>query len=240
MGWSSLQRSGLREFKKIVGTGALVAGGLLVGSGTASAAIIDLTTAGASATETAAIGGTFFVQQVPDQSTGTGVIEPFLRIQANGAEQGYNTDEKVEYDTKAGTWTHALLLSDVPIVNLGGTDYYQFLLDINQNSGQENELLSLNQIQIFQAASDPGNDAETIDESNTVPLISFGAAATERFRLNNAGSLTNELLLNYELNSGSGSGDMFLYVRVDAFANTGGYVVFYSQFGTRARIGQLQ
>src|SRR2546426_865918 len=73
------------------------------------------------------------------KSTGTGVLEPFLRLQANGTEQGYNaslSQSLLMPDVKAGTWTHDIQLGDVP----SGGGYYQFLLDINQ-SGGNNSLL---------------------------------------------------------------------------------------------------
>jgi hypothetical protein len=211
----------------------LVAGSLIAASGTASAdTIIDLTTAGSSGTGTAIIGGGFQVQQIDPQSTGTGVINPFLRIQGNGSEGGYNTDANPEYDAKAGTWTHALLLGAIPTVNLGGTLYRQFLLDINQNTGGSNEFLSLNQIQLFQSSADPGTSNETLIPATATapPLISF-AGANEIFRLNNPTDPNTEIRMNYDLNPGSGAGDMFLFVRNDAFTLGVPYVVMYSQFG---------
>lgn len=193
---------------------------------------LDLTIAGSSGTAGAVIGGSFVVQQINPQSTGTGIIEPFLRIQANGNQGGYNTDAAVEYDAKSGPWTHALQLSDIPIVNLGGTDYRQFLLDINQNTGGTNEFLSLNQIQIFQSGADVGNNSETLIPATATapPLISF-AGATEIFRMNNPTDPNMEILMNYQLNPGSGAGDMFLYVLASSF-NASPYVTMYSQFGT--------
>jgi hypothetical protein len=195
----------------------------------AQAETINLTTAGASGSATAVVGGTYQVQQIDSQSTGTGVIDPFLRLQANGnndSEMGYNTDATPEYDAKGGGFTTALLLSDVPIVN----GSYQFLLDVNQTNN--NPLLSLNQIQIFRAAADVGTGNETIS-GTAPPVISFGSAATEVFRMSGAGALLDEILLNYDLNPGSGAGDMFLYIPVATFAAaTGDYVVFFSQFGT--------
>jgi hypothetical protein len=213
----------------------VVAGSLLAASGTASAdIIIDLTTAGSSGTGTAAIGGTYQVNQISPQSTGTGVIDPFLRIQAPGNEGGYNTDANPEYDAKSGTWTHALQLSAIPVVNIGGVNYLQFLLDINQNTGgTTNNLLSLNQIQLFQSAADVGNASETLTNPTATapPLIAF-AGATEVFRMNNATDPNTEIQLNFDLNPGSGAGDMFLYVRASNFANApNSFITMYSQFG---------
>ncbi len=43
----------------------------------------------------------------------------------------------------------------------------------------------------------------------------------------------NEVLLNYVLNSGSGSGDMFLYVLKSAFGSEAEFVYLYSMFGNK-------
>jgi hypothetical protein len=198
--------------------------------------VIFLTTEPSSGSGTGVIGGTFLVDQIDAQSTGTGVIQPFLRIQGNGNEMGYNTDANPEYDAKAGTWTHALQLSAVPIVTINTVDYRQFLLDINQNSGGTNEFLSLNQIQIFQSAGDVGINSESFINQAAAggapPLIQF-SNATERFRMNDPVDPNTEIRLNYALNPGSGGGDMFLYVRNDAFLQSPtSFITLFSHFGT--------
>lgn len=65
----------------------------------ADAAILDLTVAG----NFGFLNGGFF-QQVPDQSTGTGVIDPFVRIGAANQNivEGYNTDKRpLQFDKRA-------------------------------------------------------------------------------------------------------------------------------------------
>ena len=167
--------------------------------------ILDLKTAGNSVTGTAAIGGSFLAQQMSLQPTGTGVIDPFLRIQMTGSEQGYNTSLGTPYDDKAGIWTHALLLSDIPIVTINGTSYRQFGLDINESSGGKNLFLSLNQVQIFQTNGDRMNDtltpADTSGGSHAAQIAFAGSpTATEVFRMNNHTN-TNpyEIQMDYSL-----------------------------------------
>jgi hypothetical protein len=205
---------------------------ILIGTQSAMAnTIIDLTTAGAQSTQNAVIGGSFTVQQIQPQSTGTGFIDSFVRIQQTGSERGYNTSNGTPLDDKAGTFTHALLLSDI------GTDptntYYRFVLDINQVKTTN---LSLNQIQIFQSNGDPTGYSGLIEASSppsSASLISF-SNATEVFRMNNTSTPTAyEIQLNYDLNSGSGSGDMNLFVLKSAFNGANGSnVILYSQFGS--------
>jgi MYXO-CTERM domain-containing protein len=214
---------------------------MLYGIPARAATVIDLTTANAtSGIKVSANGQNFIATQVPDQSTGTGVIEPFLRIQGNGGnEQGYNTSLTTEFDTKAGTWTHAITLADIPVVSLSGVDYREFLLDINQTNS--NPLLSLNQIQIWARTGDPGNTNDSFSSTagaGTNAVISFtGGTPTEVFRLSapsTAAANAYEIRLNFDLNPGSGSGDMKFYVANSAFTGLDPTtnLILFTQFGS--------
>lgn len=229
----------MRTFWIVLAIVLMVAGGQ-----SAYATTLDLTTAGVSRTGTATVGGTFIVTQMDQQPTGTGVIDPFLRLQAAGAEQGYNTDAvtpQVPFDDKAGIWTHALQLSNIPTVTIGGVQYRQFLLDINEDSGgpasDPHERLNLNQIQFFQSTADLGAGVPLVAGTGTTAsnpaILSTAAGAHLVFQMAGPGASPNTILLDYALNSGSGSGDMFLYVRSSVFSNAafGSFVTLYSQFG---------
>jgi len=206
--------------------------------GAKASTLIDLTTPGASSTQGAAVGGSFTVTQIAIQPTGTGGIDSFLRVQANTTEQGFNTSLSNPLDDVANSpggqaFTRALTLSEIPVVTIGGIEYRQFLLDINEPTGSETNpkaLLSLNQIQLFQAQAD--TNAYSLTASTGAPVIGF-AAATQVFQMNLAdNSAFYEIVLDYALNSGSGSGDMYLYVQDSLFkAGNGDNVILYSQFG---------
>jgi len=205
---------------------------LAISSTSVFASNIDLTTAGAtSGVKLSASGDNFIVTQIAPQSTGTGVIDSFLRVQSNGNEQGYNTSLGTPFDDKGGSFTRALLLSEVPTVNLGGVDYYQFLLDINQTNASG--LLSLNQIQLFTSSADRVDGAVTLN--GTEPHLSFPAigSTTEQFTLSSTFSNPFDIALNYNLNPGSGAGDMFFYVAKSGITPLAGqtFVILYSQFG---------
>jgi hypothetical protein len=205
---------------------------LAISSTSVFASNIDLTTAGAtSGVKLSASGDNFIVTQIDPQSTGTGVIDSFLRVQSNGNEQGYNTSLGTPFDDKGGSFTRALLLSEVPIVNLGGVDYYQFLLDVNQVNSSG--LLSLNQIQLFTSSADRVDGAVTLN--GTEPHLSFPASGstTEQFTLSSTFSNPFDITLNYNLNPGSGAGDMFFYIAKSGITPLAGqtFVILYSQFG---------
>ena len=63
------------------------------------ATVVDLTGSNDSGT----INGAQFVFTTP-QPTGTGVIQPFLRLENSPVEQGYNTSGGTPFDDKAGPW----------------------------------------------------------------------------------------------------------------------------------------
>jgi len=190
------------------------------------------------------IGGQFIVANNKQQPTGTGVFDPFLTIQQTGQERGFNwglgsPQTTAVLDEKAGgsARTAPLLLSTLQTTTIDGVAYYQFKLDVNQVA---NGPISLNQVQVFQsgspiAANSPNAFSLSEADSTDTALISF-QGATEVFRLNDQQNNGSDLDANLEIWSathhGSGSGDMFLYVRASDFnpAN-GGYVTLFSQFG---------
>ncbi len=176
---------------------------------------VDLSTVGSSGT----VNGAIF-QQWDGQPTGTGVIKPFVRLQQSGLERGYNTDGTLEFDTKAGLWTHSLLLSDVPIVGIGGTDYLEFILDIDET--KPGALLSLDVLKIYMESD---GDISGYPGSFGGPVYDLDAGVGP--------GADNWILLNYALNSGSGSGDMLAYIPAGAFDFTGPnqYLYLYSEFG---------
>jgi hypothetical protein len=165
------------------------------------------------------INGAWFYNSDPG-STGTGNIQPFLRIQKNGIEQGYNTDYRpAQYPEMTDPWTKSLLLSAVPIVDIEGMLYREFLLDLNQNNSATGRYLSLDALEIYQA--DAGN-------LNFHPT-GLGTMIYE-LGLDGAGA-SNWIILDATLNSGSGGGDMFAYIPNSLFDLQHNYVYLYSMFG---------
>src|SRR5262245_52697654 len=155
-------------------------------SSVAQAAETDLTAAGSQATLTAAIGGTFIASTTSLSASGTGLIDSFLRVNTNAdVSMGYNTDARpiqTGFDQDTSPFTSSLLLSAVPIVNIGGVNYREFLLDINQEGGDP--ALSLNQVQIFQTTNPNLNGATgTANATSGEIAISFGANASLVFQM---------------------------------------------------------
>lgn len=163
----------------------------------AFAAAYDLTTAGSSQV----VNGALF-QTTTVQTTGTGVIAPFLRLQGNGTEQGLNSDTAAAglyADTKTGTWTHDVQLSDLGIQ----AGFVGFLLDINQTSANPTLLFDTFQVYTRSASITDGSADTLADLSDATLRYDLGA---------------NSLLLNYDLNPGSGAGDLLIFLPTSFFA----------------------
>jgi hypothetical protein len=186
----------------------LAAVAALVGASTANAAFppIDLTTAGT--TVTSAVDGTIWTNTNLIQSSGTGVIEPFLRWQANNTETGMNTDAQTPpYDTKAGIWTHSITLGQLGIVTVSGVDYYVFTLDINEPN-QDAAFLTLNEMRIY--TTDAGG---SLADENAV----IAAGATLNYNLD--GTVDQTIYTDYRVsNTGSGESDVDFYIPTSFFA----------------------
>src|SRR4051794_30738452 len=115
------------------------------------ATILDLTAAGSSGTIQVNTGGpnAIFSTSI-QQPTGTGVIQPFVRIQGNGTESGYNTDGTIQFDTKdTNNWTHSITFADVAVVTINNVKYREFFLDINESGNTANQLLSMDKLQVY-------------------------------------------------------------------------------------------
>ena len=196
----------------------------------ASALQLNLITTGSSGT----VNGGFF-QQISASSTGTGVINPFVRISGKDVEEGYNNSvSKVTLDNQnqGGTnFVKDIQLGIVPLVTLSGVPYYQFLLDLNESAGGNNELISLNELEVWlrptalTAANMPGAKGDYDDLSTS--------GAVKSWDLDSGPDGESTIELNYILNPGSGGGDMFAYIPASALGNNPlSFVYLYSKFGT--------
>jgi len=214
----------------------IVVVGLLVLAPVASADVCYLVTtgsscgpAGSSTTDSTfdAQGALFYT--MTEQPVGTGYIDPFLRLQAGGTEQGYNTsDQDYQFDQKDPiNYTHDIQLKDVPIVEIDGVEYRQFLLDINETNSRKGKYISLDDLQIFLLNDGMANEYDsatrTLEGSTAVYDLDFGIVAPD----------TQWIKLNYALNGGSGNGDMIAYIPNSFFtgADPNMYLYLYSRFG---------
>jgi len=169
------------------------------------------------------INGAEFSAFDPATSTGTGVFDPFVRIQANGVESGFNTDDVVaalQPDVKDDPHTHSLLLSGVQPVNEDGTWYREFLLDVDQ-VGQEGRFLSIDELIIRLETS--GDLTGPYDTGFTGPTV---------YNLGDNSVIVDSSLFVM----GNGNGDVRVLIPASNFEGfegygTDSYVYLYSKMG---------
>lgn len=182
----------------------------------ASADIFDLTGGG-----DVTVNGAIFTTDA-FQPAGSGVLGSFLVIQANGSEQGYNTDAAPVFD-ETDAQTDALLLDDVPVSYVGVTPYRIFSLDINQSSGGNASLLSLNELQIYVGTSPATGAVLPFPGHTLVYDLDAGIGGDSQIDLD----------ADYT-SGGGGIGDMLAYIPNSLFAGYAGqnyYLTLYSQLG---------
>jgi len=130
----------------------------------------------------------------------------------------------VPYDEKTGLHTHDLLVSDV--VGKGtylynNIEYYKFVLDANQTANDPISLIDLRVYVTPSALTTKGSLTALFN--NGAPVISMNAG-TDTYRVDIHGD------------TGSGSGDMFVYVPASVIGNSGN-LYLYSAFGLDAAGG---
>lgn len=175
--------------------------------------MLDLTSIGSSGI----INGAEFFQGtiVP---TGTGVYEPFLRLQKHGTEQGFNTSASSVLDNKAGIWTRDLLAATIPTITVNGKDYREVRLDINEKNNETGRYLSLDSLEIYL--------------ENTAGIATKSGLTNLKYSMDDA-QHNYFVKLDYTLASGSGWDDMSVLLPEEIFADalSNRYFYLYSKFG---------
>jgi len=179
--------------------------------------------------------GALFFSGTDLPATGSGLIDPFVRIQAKDTEQGYNTDAR-PYDANndagaTATFNHSILLADVPLVEIAGVRYREFRLDLNEaNIGGKRNLISLDALKLFSA--DAGNLTgldTTVEAVGATTAFSSGRSRL-LYNLDGAGDIKVVLT---DWSTGSGHGDYAVLIPESAFADVAEnqFIYLYSAFG---------
>ena len=168
-------------------------------------------------------------------SSGTGVINPFLRLHdvGNGdnIERAYNSGypqnnfppgfiNQPGFDPVGGNFTYNITLGDVGKETIGGTDYRTFLLDLNETNNGSNNQISLSQFKIF------------LDADSDLVWTSFpDDAFFDRLVYSLDSNGDNTAVLN-DLFSGSGKYDVKIRIPDSMFVNAPAtaYLYLYAQF----------
>ncbi|HET9982507.1 MAG TPA: hypothetical protein VFQ38_02930 [Longimicrobiales bacterium] len=86
-------------------------------------------------------------------NVGTGLISPFLRVQNNGTEAGFNTNANNVLDDKSGSI--ALALNRVPVIKRGNAFFRQIILDANESNSDPDQQISIDRFDLW-VCNDPG------------------------------------------------------------------------------------
>jgi len=194
----------------------IIAAGFSVTSPTARATIVDLTTGPDASGE---INGALFFA-TSQGSTGTGVFQPFLRIDENtDFIQGYNTDGGFPFDDKKPhNFQHSLLISELTGTILNGVAYYVFELDSNQSGGSFTQHeIDMVKLQIF-TSNDPNQTTTTFDSNGILQL-------NGTLVYNMGDNVVKATAL------GSGKANFFMYIPVGMLGTGEQYLYLYSAFG---------
>ena len=153
--------------------------------------------------------------------TGTGVFQPFLRIQQAGnntTELGYNSNNITDDAKMPVNFTHDLPFSSLVIVNIGGTDYYQLYLDMAQSGTGLGDPSS--QIDLTKFDLGIGPASQSVVGATTAPTFTLLAW-----------SLGAHDILMTDVNPGNGVADVKIDIPTTAFdGTTSGNVILYAGF----------
>jgi hypothetical protein len=172
------------------------------------------------------------VEYIGDQhttfgSSGSGIFDAFVRVQADDNESGYNTDGDLEFDTKGGNFTHSIKVSEIPVVPCASLDgsqtgtglCWELFADLNESDSTKN--ISLDDFEIY----------FTTDDELTDYNATWGAPVY---------ASDDKILIN-DVNQGSGRGDLRYLVPISGItmpsncdygnAACATFFVLYSAYG---------
>lgn len=180
-----------------------------------------------------------------EPATGTGVFEPFVRIQShnNLLQSGYNTDANepdINFNTKTGLWTHSVKLGDLGVVEYNGISYFQFQLDANE-TGRSDSLqnqIKITDVQIYIGGEElrlpenyGGYTGDPFDSSNNSIAGYSPVWVLDGTANGDVDVLLQASICDSNGQCGSGHGDMDMFVRADYLqGDLDDYFVFYTEY----------
>jgi hypothetical protein len=164
------------------------------------------------------------------QSHGTGALQTYLTVDADGVERGYNTDFRpVQFDASSDTLaTRALPLSNVPVVTVDGQQYREFVLNVDQIDANGDRQLSVDEIQIFTSTV---NNLRNYNNANNT-LRAGSLIETPIWSLDALDGSTNDWLqVRAMSNQGNRAGELALLIPNSLFNASEQFVYIYSRMG---------
>jgi hypothetical protein len=203
-----------------------------------SAGVCDLTASGSTCSNVS-FGGAIYTNVVTSPTT-TFTIDPFLQMKATNTsstpttEKGYNTGGTLQTGFQQSNETSNLLLTDVPITTIGGVQYREFLLTIDEPGGAK-ALLSLDQLQVFLSPTQSLTNYQV--SSSGIGQLN-GLTAVYDMDAGGDPNNNNYVKLSYSVQTGTkiatgGQLTAVVYIPNALFTQSSNpqYVYLYSQFG---------
>ena len=147
------------------------------------------------------------------QSSGTGIFDPFLTVQNTGSESGTNFYTGSSYGTgdaisSSNNRTSSISASSIPIVEIGGSEYYEIRLDVNEVNGGQKSFIDLNSFKIY------GSNSATQSSTEANLLYSLDT------------EVINRDVHLFDDNTGSGKSDLVILVPKSYFSSNPEYLYF--------------
>ena len=151
-----------------------------------------------------------------------GAVQSFLRLNEGGREHGYNTDARPLQFDESRRGTHSIRVDDLPLVTIGGIQYRELVLDVNEPS--HHSKISLDELRVFVSDNPKLHGYNNRNDTLGGVRASYDLGAHRWVQID-AG-----------LNHRVGTGDVL--VDIPASALTGGtYLALYSKFGVHNGAG---
>ena len=153
-------------------------------------------------------------------SSGTGIFDPFLTIQRSDSQGGtnlYNGDDYATGDAISSSTNRTSLLeiSKVPVVGIGGMQYLEIRLDINEvggGGGQRSEIV-MTDLKIYGS-----NDSSLTSFNGLTPLYSLDT------------DTLNSSVYMWDDYKGSGRSDVVMLIPKSYFESNPTYLYFQANF----------
>lgn len=188
----------------------------LVAAPKADALVYNLNTARSIKVDT--VDGPSYFSVDFQRTAGSGVINPFLSLQASPTEKGFNVDSGNLNTDRNGTYTITQRVSNLATITVNGIDYYSFLVDVNE-PGSAASIISLDTIRIYTSSN------------LYTDFTALNSGATKQFDLDSLSN--NTIIYDYKGNSGSGQGDIAFLIPTSVLAgvNANDYFYMYQEWG---------
>jgi len=218
----------MRKFLAVLGFLGMLGGA----TGTASAATIGLVPDGGCVSYL----GVYFCD-ADIRSTGTGIFDPFLRTNPGNKDpsSGWNTDaasqDWAQLNDADDAWTSALLSNTLAVTGRNGDPYIVFTVDINQQ-GTPDDATSLLSLSHFELYSCPTATNTSLSTCTSFFNLFGGAVTYDSVTGRPIISDTTWVDFDYRNHTGSGDGDIKIYIPLGVFAGYSGYISLLDGWGT--------